>query len=110
MTVIPFDPDRVAATLSIRGQKWADAESAFRALEDASKSVLSQCMIGAGDVSAAKAEMIARTSPLYAEHLAALDKARHEANFRRVRYDTYRVWIELRRSENATRRAEMGLR
>lgn len=108
--MIPFDPDKVAEELSDRGYRWSDADAAYKALEDVSKSVLAECMIGAGDVSAAKAEMIARASMKYAEHLKALDKARREANLTRVDYDTYRVWIELKRSENATRRAEMGLR
>lgn len=108
--MIPFDPDKVAETLGKRGEAWADADAAYKALDEATKSVLSECMTDAGDVSVAKAEMLGRSDPRYRAHLEAVDKARRAASRARVSYDTFQVWIELKRSENATRRAEMSLR
>lgn len=108
--MIPFDPDKVAEELSKRGHRWADSDAAYKALDEATKSVLAECMSDAGDVSVAKAEMQGRSHPKYRTHLEAVDKARRAASRARVDYDTYQVWIELKRSENATKRAEMSLR
>jgi hypothetical protein len=108
--MIPFDPDKIAEELSDRGYAWADTDAAYKALDEATKSVLAECMMGAGDVSVAKAEMYGRTCRVYLDHLAAIKKARQAANRARVDYDTFQAWIELKRTEQATRRAEMGLR
>ena len=37
-----FDPDKVAQTLRERGDTWAETDSAYRALDDATKSILSK--------------------------------------------------------------------
>lgn len=108
--MIPFDPDRIAEELSKRGLTWADCDAAYKALDDATKSVLSECMIEAGDVSVAKAEMHARTHPTYRAHLEAVDRARRAANRARVNLDVFETWIDLKRTEQATKRAEMGMR
>ena len=108
--MIPFDPDKIAEELSRRGLAWADSDAAYKALDEATKSVLAECMADAGDVSVAKAEMQGRGHGAYRAHLEAVDKARRAANRARVNYDTFQVWIELKRTEQATKRAEMGMR
>lgn len=108
--MIPFDPDKIAEELSKRGLAWADADAAYKALDEATKSVLAECMADAGDTSVAKAEMQGRAHPTYKAHLESVDRARRASNRARVSYDTFQVWIELKRSENATKRAEMQIR
>lgn len=105
-----FDPDRIAQELSERGMAWADADAAYRALDDVTKSVLSECCIDSGEKSSAAQETVARTADKFRRHLSALADARRAANRARARLDTYRAWIELKRSEQATQRAEMQIR
>ena len=108
--MIPFDPDRIAEELSKRGHAWADTDAALRALDEATKSILAECMADAGDVSVAKAEMYGRQHLNYFAHLDALKEARKAANRARVNYDTFQVWIDLKRSEQATQREQMKMR
>lgn len=107
-----LDADKIAAELSQRGLRWADTDAAFKALDDTVKSVLAECMIEhkPDASSVAEAEMRARADERYRNHLDALGKARREANRARVAYDTYRAWLELKRTNAATDRALMGLR
>lgn len=105
-----LDPNRIAQELGKRGETWADADAAFKALDDVSKSVLSEAMADSGEKSVAAAEAHARRSEKYREHLAAVANARKACNRARVRFDTYRAWIELKRSAESTRRAEINLR
>lgn len=105
-----FEPDQVAHELSKRGKDWSDKDSAFRALDEATKSVLSECIADQNeDKSHAAKETSARTAPKYREHLTAVAEARRAANRARVDYDTYRVWIDLKKEEQWNRRAEMKL-
>lgn len=112
--MIPFDPDKIAHELSKRGHAWADADAAYRALDDVTKTVLAECEVEARkdpeNTTQAAIERGGRVAELYRQHLLVLSEARKTANRARVNYETYQVWIELKRSENATRRAEMGVR
>ncbi len=103
------DPSQIAHELSERGLDWADKDAAFRALDDTTKSVLSQAMAKSVEKSNAAAETEARRSQMYRMHLEALAEARRQSNRARVKFDTYKVWIELMRSKETTRRAEMQL-
>lgn len=107
-----FDPDKIAAEHRKRGDEWADTDAAYRALDEASKSILAEIK---GDYlgsckSATEAETRALASNRYKDHLAALAEARRAANRARVAYDTYKAWLELKRTQAANTRAEMNLR
>jgi hypothetical protein len=109
--MIPFNPDAIAEELSKRGHAWADTDAALKALDEATKSVLSECMVALGETgSIARAEMLARTDPVYKQHLEDLADARQAANRARVNYDTFQAWIDLKRSEQATQREQMKMR
>lgn len=107
---VPFDPDKIAVDLSARGKAWAELDAAFKALEEVTKSVLSEIMGRQNESSEAARERAARSSPDYREHLAAVADARKLATIARVNYDVYRVWIEMKRSELSYQKAEMGIR
>lgn len=101
---------RIAEELSKRGLVWADADAAFRALDDTTKTVLSEAIaaLNQNDSMAAK-ETTARRSTLYVDHLVALAAARKAANRAKVNLDVYKVYLELERTNAATERAQMAL-
>jgi hypothetical protein len=105
-----IDAHEIAAELSKRGLAWADTDAAFRALDDVTKTVLSECIaaLNRSDSMASK-EVDARNSQRYKDHLIALAGARRAANRAKVNYDTYKVYMELLRTNAATDRAQMQL-
>lgn len=107
--LIDFDPDQVAHELSKRGLAWVEADSQFKAFDDATKSILSR-LAGEQDGSEAAKERSARASEQFKEHLQNLADARFKAAASRVNYDVYRIWIDMKRSELSYHKAEMGMR
>lgn len=105
-----FDADRVAHELSERGLAWADAHAAAEALEETKKSMLAQISLASDHKSQTVREEMALASPEYREHVTKMVEARRAANRARVRFDTYKAWIELKRTAAATERAAMNLR
>lgn len=103
--------DKMYTKLMEVGEAWADLKAAYHALDDSSQSVLADLTMtyrGAND-SRVEAEMVAKRSQQYKDHLAAVATA-HKLYLRaQVRYDSLRTLVELRRSEESTRRAEMRL-
>jgi hypothetical protein len=107
-----FNPDRIFHEVSQAGEEWADKKAAYEALDDNTKSVLAE-ITGRymdGKASKASAETLALASRDYREHLASVAKARSEFLRAQVKYDSLRMLVELRRSQESTRRAEMSLR
>ncbi len=107
-----FDPEKIAIELAQRGEDWADTDSAYRALDETTKTVLAEVTLDYLETakSVAESETRARASQKYREHLACLSAARREANRARVKLDTYKAYVELLRTQSANRRAEMNLR
>lgn len=109
-----LDPEELYARLRAFGEKHADADAAYKLLDDVTKTVLAECEIEArkdeGNTTQAALERAGRTHPQYREHLAALGRARKAANRARVSYDTYQAYIELLRTQSANERAEANLR
>ena len=114
MSEIPtLNPDRIYHEVSEVGERWADAKSAYEALNDNTKSVLAEIMghyMDDGKESKAAAEVRAQASRDYREHLASVAKARSAFLRSQVQYDSIKMLAELRRTQESTRRAEMGMR
>ena len=105
-----MDADKIAHELSKRGLAWADADAAFRALDDVTKTVLSEAIADLNsDESMAAKETAARRSQVYKDHLITLGQARRDSNRAKVNYDTYKAWMEMNRTNAATERAQMAL-
>lgn len=110
-----LDPEALYDQLRAFGEAWADADAAYRALDDVTKTVLAECEIEArskedtGGTQAA-IERAGRCSGKYRVHLRALADARKAANRARVNFETYQAYIELIRSKAANDRAEANLR
>lgn len=106
-----FDPTKIYDHVLKAGEEWADAKSAYEALDDNTKSVLADITSNylPDAKSRAEAETMALASREYREHLAAKQKARREWLQAQVKYDSIKMLSELRRSQESTRRAEMRL-
>jgi hypothetical protein len=92
------------------GETWADLDAAASLLEETKKSVLAKLMLEADATSAAAKEMYALADETYVAHVRQMVKTREAANKAKVRWDSARIYADLRRSEEATRRAEANIR
>lgn len=107
-----LDAEKIAKELADRGVAWADADAAAAALEETKAALLAQLAsehIAQGK-SVAAAELAAKASPEYSEHLRNMVAARRAANRARVRWVVYQAYVELLRSRASSERAAMTLR
>lgn len=105
-----FDPDLIYTQLIHAGEEWADKDAAAQMLEENKKSILAHLMIEAPGSTSAEKERLALADPSYKHHLKLMVTARKEATVAKVRYDAMRVLSEMRRTQESTRRAEIGIR
>ena len=107
-----IDPEKIYHEVLSCGEDFADKKAAYEALDENTKSVLADITSRYldGKTAHATATTLALASRDYKEHLAEVSKARRAYLVAQVRYDALKMLSELRRSEESTRRAEMGLR
>jgi hypothetical protein len=105
-----FDADKAFDAILRAGEDWADKQAAADLLEETRKSVLARLMISADATSQGQLEMYALADEQYTSFVEGMVSARKAANKARVRYDSAKVLAELRRSQEATRRAEANIR
>ena len=106
------DPDKITERLIERGESWADLDAAASALEETRKSVLAERMQDHASEakSMAEREMKALADQTYKDFVTGMVEDRRKANRARVRFDAMKIWVELLRSHEATRRAEASIR
>lgn len=102
-----FDPSEIAERMRLAGEEWADLDAAANMLEETRKSVLAELVNQASGGSIAARESEALADPAYKLHITNMVNARKEANRARVKFDTAKAWVELVRTSEATKRAEM---
>lgn len=102
---LTFDPDRAFHELEKAAEEHAQAEYDAARLEELKGVLLSQIMVEKGDVSAAKAEMLAKADPRYTQHIEGMCEARRRANRAKARYRDLLVLSDMRRSQEATLRS-----
>ena len=103
-----FDRDKLTNRLVELGEDWADKNAAADALEDATKAMQGKCFLDAtGNVEERKAKAL--NDPEYESMAEKAREARTAATKARVRYDGMRTYIDLLRSQEATRREEARL-
>lgn len=103
-----FDPREITERLRLAGENWADREAAASLLEETRKTVLAELM-NQLEGSVASRESVALADPSYRLHLVNMVTARKEANRAKVNFDSAKAWIELTRTAESSRRAEMKL-
>lgn len=93
------------------GETWSDLNSAASLMEELAKSVLAKIALKviADGGSAAKAEMVARADEEYIGHVSKMVEARRKADRARVRWISGQAHLELLRTQEASKRAEMRL-
>jgi hypothetical protein len=91
------------------GEKWADLNSAAEVLKSTRESLKSQLILDflPPAKTIARATAMAEASQRYMDHLHAMAKAGKESNIAKVNYDALRVMIDLQRTAESTRRAEL---
>jgi len=102
-----YEPDKLHARLISLGEDWADKEAAASLLEETRRSVRAELMRESNATSVAAAEAQAEAAMKYKEHLKDMVEARRIANRANVNYKAAMVYIDLYRSHEATRRAEL---
>lgn len=105
-----FDPNKVYDSLVRAGEEWADLDAAAALLEETKKSVMARLMQESEVASIAGKEMFALAHEDYRKHVMTMVTTRKAATKAKVRYDSAKVLAELRRSQEATRRAEINIR
>ena len=105
-----FNPDEIYERLRIAGEDWADHDAAANALEETKASLLAELSLKADGSSEAAKKNVALADPVYRLHVTNMVTARKEANKSKVRYELGKMWAELRRSQESTRREEMRLK
>jgi len=104
-----IDPNQIANALIKAGHDWADQNAAADALTRATKSMRAKCFLEAkGNNEERKAR--AETDPEYLEMAQRAEDASRAALKAKVRYDTLKTKVELIRTVESTKRAEMGMR
>lgn len=116
------DPTDISTLVADAGAEWYQNDAGAAALEESKKSVLAKLVLeymesrvpgaaGAAPkaISFAQAEQRALADPRYEAHVEMMVSMRKSANLSRVRYDMGRMYLELQRSANATRRQEMAM-
>lgn len=104
-----MDANELFHKLTEAGNDWADKQAAFNILEDTKNAVLAQLMLKSQATSVAAREIEARASKEFTDHVQNTQEAMKAALKAKVQYESIKTWIDLKRSEEATRRAEMKL-
>lgn len=107
-----FDPSNLARQFLNHREDWADKNACAELLEESRKNLRSQIAMkflpDAGSMN--KAEAMAEATQEYIDHIKDMVEARRVANRARAQCDADQVYIDLTRSQESTRRAEMGIR
>lgn len=102
-----LQPDTIYEKLVTLGDAWADSYAAAELLEETKKSVLAEIMTECNEKSTSAKETYALHSDRYIDHLEKMVSAKRSANRAKVKYDSAKVWAELKRTEAANLRATM---
>ncbi len=100
-----LDANELYHKLTEFGEQWADLQSAYDALEGAKSSVLARLMMQSDAASVAAREMEAKASKEYEDYRKSVEAAQAAAIKARVKYESIKVWVELKRTESANERA-----
>ena len=104
-----MDANELYFKLTSAGDDWADKQAAYNILEDTKNAVLAKLMLKSQATSVAAKEIEAKASDEFTAHVKNTQEAMKAALKAKVNYESIKIWIELRRSVEATRRAEMKL-
>jgi hypothetical protein len=111
---LKFDPPRLAHEIESRGRAYAEAKSAFEALDRTRAAYLAKLTNDVrkeqADFSRKEAEDVALGSDAYSDHLGAIVDAEKEMIIKRARYEAAKALVETLRTAEATKRFQSNLR
>ena len=107
-----LDADQIYKAVADAGEAWADKKAAYELLDDMTATIRADVTTDFYSSCSSKGEAVERAlaSKIYKDHLANLSGARRAWLLAEVKYKSVQLLAELRRSEESTRRAEMGMR
>lgn len=102
-----LNPNEIEERLRLAGLEWADLDEAATLLEEIKSSFLAELTNKAEGSSMAAKENLAKANPEFKEYVTKMVKARSAANRAKVKYKSAEAWVELVRTSEATKRAEL---
>lgn len=105
-----LNPNDVYEKFISAGSEWARLDGEASKLEQMVKTVKAQIMTSYGAISISKSEMQAYTDQAYISHVEKMIEARTKANIAKAKFDAIKVWVDMTRTIESSRRAEMNLR
>lgn len=100
-----LDPKDIHERLVTLGTEWAEENAAAELLEETKKTLIAELMNECNEKSSNAKETYALRQRRYLDHIEGMVAARKAANKSKVRYDSAKVWAELKRTEAANERA-----
>lgn len=100
-----LDANKLYNDLMTAGSEWADKQAAYNILEDTKNAVLARLMLRSKATSVAAREVDAKASEEFQSHVENTQEAMKEALKAKVKYESIKTWIELKRTEAANERA-----
>ena len=110
-SMLPEEIDAMYHQMQHLGSKWADLHAEAELLEESKKCVLATITLhymNDGDTKSS-GEAKALAAPEYTEHIRKMVEARRRANQAKVEFEGIKTHMNLTRTYEATRRAEMQL-
>lgn len=106
------NPDEIEAKMRELGENLATLNAAASLLENLRKTMHARIAYEAGDdvKSEAARERFASASEKYEDHVIQMVDARERADKARAQLESYRVFVEMKRTLAATERAMMQIR
>lgn len=104
-----LEANKLYHKLTTAGSDWAEKQAAYNILEDTKSAILAQLMLKSQATSVAAREIEAKASKEFTEHVKTTQEAMKDALKAKVNYEAIKIWIDLKRSEEATRRAELKI-
>ena len=106
-----IDPNHIAVALESAGTEWVNLDAAAKLLEETKAVVRAEIErrhLEQG-LTSSKAETMAQADPIYRQHIELMVENRRRANLARVLFDSLRAEVDLLRTVESSRRAEMRL-
>ncbi len=105
-----IDPNLIRQEYIDIGETWADKNGAACLLEETKATLFAKLARESNEPTAARAEWWAKSHPDYQAHVRSMVEARGAADRAKVHYDALRAHLDMLRTVESTKRAEMGLR
>jgi len=105
-----IDPNTIYERFIVAGKKWAELDGIASKHEEMKKSFRSQLMNSFSEAKINRAEMLAESSEEYCSYIEKMVESRTQANIAKAEFDAIKMWVDIVRTLESSKRAEMQLR